>query len=177
MAELRGEFVRLRALRREDLPALQRWLDLPQVGLFVGHQQGPVGLADIERWFAQMVADESERAYAIENEAGNLIGYCVVKLTWEHREAHLGAICIDPAAQRQGYGTDALRSLVHFLFDELGVHRISTGTHAVNEPAIRLCEKIGFVREGTQRERWFHAGAWHDAALFGLLRTDFQSKA
>ena len=54
----------------------------------------------------------------------------------------------DPADTGQGYGSDALRALVGFGFDELRLERIGLDVYDFNERARRVYERVGFVHEG-----------------------------
>lgn len=69
----------------------------------------------------------------------------------------------------KGYGVEAIRSVAAFAFDALGLHRLSVRVLAFNHRAIRAYEKVGFRREGLERESAHVGGEWHDDVLMGLL--------
>jgi aminoglycoside 6'-N-acetyltransferase len=79
-------------------------------------------------------------------------------------------IFLSAARHRQGFGTDAIRTLAGFLFDERGHHRLSIDPAADNIAAIRAYEKVGFRRVGVMRqyERGLD-GTWHDGVLMDML--------
>lgn len=79
--------------------------------------------------------------------------------------------------QGKGVGTAALSLLLDFAFNELNLHRVSLKVLSFNERAIRLYEKLGFVREGAVRQDFYRAGAWHDIILMGMLKDEYQAKA
>jgi RimJ/RimL family protein N-acetyltransferase len=70
----------------------------------------------------------------------------------------------------QGFGAEAVATLITFAFERLGLRRIEADSDPRNAASIRLLEKLGFVREGYARERWEIEGELQDAVLFGLLR-------
>ena len=48
--------------------------------------------------------------------------------------------------------------------------RLELEVYVDNEPAIRLYERFGFVREGTMRQYAFRDGVYVDAYLMARLR-------
>lgn len=86
-------------------------------------------------------------------------------------------IAIGPQSVGQGYGLDATRVLLRYGFDELGLHKIELQVWAFNTRAIRAYEKAGFVTEGIRRAVAFHAGAFHDEVLMGILEEEFRSSS
>lgn len=72
----------------------------------------------------------------------------------------------------QGYMTAALRALVPFAFDTLGLHRIEAACLPSNEASMGLLIKCGFEREGYARRYLRINGAWQDHVLFALLAED-----
>ena len=77
-----------------------------------------------------------------------------------------------PEARGHGYGTQALRLLARYLFAHTTAHRLEATTEAGNVAARRMVEKAGFTQEGVMRETGWREGAWRDAVLYSLLRTD-----
>jgi RimJ/RimL family protein N-acetyltransferase len=74
------------------------------------------------------------------------------------------------SARGRGYATEAVSLLCGYLFAGYPVERISALTDVDNEPARRLLARAGFQCEGVMRRSSFRDGAWHDVALYGLLR-------
>jgi RimJ/RimL family protein N-acetyltransferase len=75
-------------------------------------------------------------------------------------------------ARGQGYGTQAQRLLVEYLFAHTQVNRITAETEVDNLAEQRSLEKAGFTREGTLRGSCFRAGKWRDMASYSILRAD-----
>ncbi|MEL7657044.1 MAG: GNAT family protein, partial [Bacillota bacterium] len=70
---------------------------------------------------------------------------------------------------------EALRLLLRYAFDELNLYRVQLTVFSYNPGAIRLYEKLGFVREGVFREAVHRDGARHDMILYGLLRREWEA--
>ncbi len=77
---------------------------------------------------------------------------------------------------QKGYGTDAMRVMFRYYFDELGYHRVWARVYAFNDRSIALHESFGFVREGALREAHYTGGRRHDVALFGMMAPEFRTK-
>jgi aminoglycoside 6'-N-acetyltransferase len=72
--------------------------------------------------------------------------------------------------QGQSLGTDAVRTLAHYLIHERGHHRLVIDPAADNAAAIRAYEKVGFRPVGVMRQyERLPGGEWHDGLLMDLL--------
>jgi aminoglycoside 6'-N-acetyltransferase len=76
---------------------------------------------------------------------------------------------------RQGYGTDAIRTLARALIDERGHHRLTIDPAADNLPAIAAYERVGFRRVGVMRDyERGPDGRWHDGLLMEMLADELR---
>ncbi len=83
-------------------------------------------------------------------------------------------IFVSPAVYGRGVGSDAMRTLLAWLIDVRGHHRLTVDPAALNARAIHVYEKLGFRRVGVLREYERVAdGSWRDALLMELLAADF----
>ena len=73
----------------------------------------------------------------------------------------------------QGYGTDAMRVILNYAFNELSLDRVSLNVFAYNSRAIRAYEKAGFKHEGCQREVLHRDGRRWDILYMGILRSEW----
>ncbi len=79
-------------------------------------------------------------------------------------------IFLTTASHGQGYGSDAVRTLARYLFDERGHHRLSIDPAVDNLAAITAYEAVGFRRVGVMRDyERGPDGTWHDGVLMDLL--------
>lgn len=76
------------------------------------------------------------------------------------------------AARGQGYGPEAIRLIVDYLFETTPATRIEGSTDIENVASQRALEKAGFTREGIARKAQFRAGELHDLVLYSRLRSD-----
>jgi len=89
-----------------------------------------------------------------------------------HRNTALGITIAAPYRGR-GYGSEAISWAVDWAFDIAGLHRVTLTATGFNIGAQRLYERLGFVKEGVQRESvWFNR-RWWDTVLYGMLESDW----
>lgn len=170
---IHGERVRLRAIEREDIPRFLKWLNDPGVRRYLGMYL-PLSRAQEEGWFEQHLKDEGSRVFAIETMEGEHIGNIGLHdINWKDRCADLGIFIGESDFWGQGYGTDAVRTLLSLAFEEMGLHRISLRVFDFNHRATRCYQKCGFRQEGCLREAHFTAGHYHDVLLMGILAREF----
>ena len=116
---------------------------------------------------------DGEYVYAIEVN-GVVIGL-VQFLEETEPDYHCASIDIflDQDWHGRGLGSEAIRSLARYLFDERGHHRITIDPAVANDKAVRSYESIGFKRVGVTRqsERGLD-GTWHDSLLMDLLKDE-----
>lgn len=91
------------------------------------------------------------------------------------REAFMGIQIGEREYWGKGYGTDALRVLLRYAFDELNLARVSLSVLEGNERAMRSYEKCGFKYEGRERQTWAYEGRRWDEVYMGLLREEWQA--
>ncbi|MBM6614870.1 GNAT family N-acetyltransferase [Desemzia sp. RIT804] len=133
---------------------------------------------NIENW-KQFEGDNDDNGrflFALkEKEEDTFIGWVSLSdVQFKNRGAELSIAILDEKNRHKGYGTDALNLMCKFGFYELGLHKIRLSVHSNNEGAIKLYEKIGFKKEGIDREGLFQDGKWLDVYYYGLLLNDWQ---
>jgi len=82
-------------------------------------------------------------------------------------------IFVGTAAQGRGVGPDAMRTLVAWLIEARGHHRLTVDPAADNARAIHVYEKLGFRRVGVlRRYERVEDGVWRDGLLMELVADD-----
>jgi RimJ/RimL family protein N-acetyltransferase len=75
----------------------------------------------------------------------------------------------------KGYARDALETYLRWLFNDIGIHRVTLECYSTNTRAIKFYEALGFQKEGILREAVLIDGTYHDIFSFGMLKTDLGS--
>jgi RimJ/RimL family protein N-acetyltransferase len=83
-------------------------------------------------------------------------------------------VALLPEHRGCGYGTQAQRLLVDFLFTTFDVHRVQSDTAIDNPAEQRALEKVGFVREGIVRDAEFRNDQYYDHILYSILRSEWK---
>lgn len=176
---LQGEKVRLRAYTKDDLPLVRAYLNEIEVGQMLrGGILFPFRPEDEEKWYEALDANsEKEYGFAIETkDDGTYLGGCGVHaIDAKNRVATVG-IFLGKEHLEQGYGTDALRVLVDFCFNEVNLNKVRLNVFSFNKRAIRCYEKVGFKREGVLRQEIYRGGEYHDTLVMGILRGEWQER-
>ncbi len=173
---LYGTMTRLRALEREDIPRFVKWFNDPEVREHLAMYR-PLSLAQEEKWFERHAEwNPAEQIFAIETLEGVHIGNVGLhKLDWKDRHTELGIVIGEKKYWDQGYGTDAILTLLAYAFETLNLHRVFLRVDADNLRGVRCYEKCGFQREGTLREIVFRDGGYRDQYLMSILCSEWEA--
>ncbi|HKM43182.1 MAG TPA: GNAT family protein [Limnochordia bacterium] len=174
-----GEKVRLRAYRMEDAPKAQAYINEPEIKRLLGGAPFPLTLTDEEKFIATISAQNSNTySFAIETLTdSHYIGGCGLnRLDWKNRVSEIGIFIGDKSYWNQGYGTDALQVLLHFVFEQLNMNKVSLQVLSFNERAQKVYHRLGFQVEGRLRQERYADGAYHDMIAMGLLREEYEEK-
>jgi RimJ/RimL family protein N-acetyltransferase len=171
----RGEKIVLRAITSADAESCARWMnDRETVINSSGGGRMPISV-------------EEERDYLMRNSYctfgiqrvsdGELIGTCsFFDVNHQARSCKIGILIGDRENRGRGYGADAMKTLLHFLFIDRNMHRVALEVFEYNEPAVALYEKLGFVRECTYRQQVYAMGRYWDEYGYSMLRREYEGK-
>ena len=170
--------VRLRHLRPSDLPVFSAYRADPLVCRFQGFD--PFSQAQAVDFIAEHAvaaipaAPGSWVQLAIARLADDeLLGDCALHLyAHEPRVAEVG-ITLAPRWQGQGLAHEALRELLRFCFEALGLHRVVALVDPRNQPCVALLERAGLRREGHFWQNGWYKGEWCDEYQYALLASEW----
>ena len=128
-------------------------------------------LADLQ----SMEGPEDQEWYMIGVERdGVLIGDLALHLSFGARIAEIG-YTFDKTHWGHGYATEAVEALVGYLFEEVGVSRVSAMLHPDNLASAMLVERLGFDFEGHTKLSFWIGDENSDDWIFGLTRTQWEA--
>jgi RimJ/RimL family protein N-acetyltransferase len=154
---------RAAVLRTIRDPLVRRWLDMPP----------DPGDADFDRLRLRVEEgwrDGDRFDYTVAAVSDDVAAGAVIA-SRRHRENYEIAYLADGAARGRGLMSRAVRLVCAALF-EAGVGRLELRTHPENVESQRLAARVGFLREGVERQSiWLH-GRREDAIVWSLLPDD-----
>lgn len=171
-----GEKVRLREYRKEDIAVRLRYInDAEVLNLLVSDIPYPITQNEEEKWFESITALGDTYKFAIETlEDNQFIGGCSINnVDWKNSVATVGIFIGKKDCWGKGYGTDAMRTLISFIFMEMNINKIKLTCYSFNDRAIKSYEKCGFSIEGILKQEMYKNGSYHDKIIMGILREKF----
>ncbi|MGF2623745.1 GNAT family N-acetyltransferase [Bacillus cereus] len=76
---------------------------------------------------------------------------------------------------RKGYGTEAIKVGLSFVFEQLKLNRLQLEVFSHNSRGIRAYEKVGFVKEGTLHQSLYYNEAYSDEIIMAILKSDYKN--
>lgn len=167
-----GEKIRLTAIQAEDLPFYRKWNSESEFGRH--YNSSPIreiSEKQADDWFHE--SSERDFRFAIRPiENDTFFGVCAIEdIEWPHRVGWL-SIALGSDYQGSGCGTEAMRLLLNYGWNELNLHRLQLTVFDYNKSAIAMYEKLGFQKEGVYREFLQRDGKRHDMYLYGILASE-----
>lgn len=173
---LESDRLRLRQLGAGDVSALFEIFSDPEVMKFWSSEP----LTDLAAARALLQEIDAGRAegslfqWGIALKEGDQVVGTTSLASWDraHRRAELG-FALRRDCWGRGHGTEAVKRIVAFAFEELDLHRLEADVDPRNEASIRILKRLGFTEEGLLRERYLLGGETQDALFLGLLRSEW----
>jgi RimJ/RimL family protein N-acetyltransferase len=171
---IEGRLVRLRAVEPED------WELLRRIAEETRREGGPADLptsAQLARAVATDLAAaraDDDRTFVVETASGVAAGVASVEHSDRRHGVFRYGIGILADYRRRGYGSDAVRTLLRFYFDQLGYGRAEAEVLEENEASVRLHESLRFRLEGRRRAAVLVDGVRHDLLLYGILADEHE---
>ena len=106
--------------------------------------------------FASKIADLQNRGrYIVAEDDGKAVGHAVLEPMALERLAHVYrlTIVVHPGLLRRGIGAAMMKDLIDWAAGNPSVGKIELNVRAVNEGAVDLYRKFGFVEEGRFKNR------------------------
>ena len=173
--KLQSDRIYLGTLEKEDCAKL--WVDFeydfsnPTEIHNIGHSK-----LKAESWYEQIQKDQGERSVrlGIFLTKGEVIGDVALQnIDWKNRSCSLGIGIASLANRKKGYGTEAIKFILEYGFNHLGLEKITANTLEPNIGAQKSLLRCGFKLEGTERSAEYFAGKRFDKLHFGILSSEF----
>ncbi|MCI9508170.1 MAG: GNAT family N-acetyltransferase [Angelakisella sp.] len=163
----------LRPFAEEDAAAMFRnWASDKAVTKFLSwptHRSIADSQDILEEWTGQYLEDTFYSWAIVLKELGEPIGsISVVKRDDDIGMVHIG-YCIGQRWWHQGFTSEAMKRVMDFFFDEVGVNRVESQHDPRNPHSGGVMKKCGMTCEGTLRQCYRNNQGICDASYYALL--------
>lgn len=138
-------------------------------------------ISDVDQaaWYERQAKDPAIKMYSVRLKsgagAGELVGVAgLTSIDWVNRRAEF-SLYVAPDRWRHGIARGALSILLSHAFLNLGFEQVWGEAFAGN-PALTLFAELGFHADGIRRGWYFKDGAYHDAHLISITRSEWYGR-
>ncbi len=176
----RGKKVYLRPLEEGDLHRLYRWINDPEISIFLD-QTFPLPLVYEAEFLKQAMtrpAFPRDIIFAIcLNEDNRHIGVMGLhNIRYDHGTAGTGSFIGEKDLWGQGYGFDAKMILLDFAFNTLRLRKICAGAKAFNQRSLGFNAKCGYYTEGLRRGQFLVNGEFVDEVITAVTPAQWEER-
>ncbi len=177
MPELFTGRLKLRPFSMEDAPEVTKLCGEWAIAETTANIPHPYDQSMAEAWIAShkdaWEAGEAVTFAITESDEGRLLGAIGIQVNKTNLLGEIGYWIGKPYWNR-GYATQAAKAVISFGFEHLGLNRIQARHMTKNPASGRVLEKAGMKPEGVLRQSIYRWGSFEDAAMFAVLRAEFQ---
>ena len=110
----------------------------------------------------------------IDHVSRRMIGTCgFTKIDTANNSAEIGYV-LNPDFHRRGFGSEAVRRILKFGFEELNLNRIEARFMQGNEASLALMRSVGMTFEGYMRDLLFVKGSYRTVGVSSILRSEYE---
>lgn len=177
---LKGKKVELRTVDPQKAKLVNEWFNDPHITKNLNWGIIPMSV-EASRQFAERnqrptSTDRVFSIHALDLPEGTetYIGHIGLhRIDWQNRVAELGIVIGKREHLSNGYGSDAIQTLLQFAFMEMNLNRVFLHHFAFNERGHHAYLKAGFKEEGRMRQQIFRNGKYWDVIFMGILKEEF----
>lgn len=170
---LKNKKVILESVNHCDIKKFQAWRNNPELRKYF-REYREISDDMQEAWFSKISQDKNQINFSIkEKGTKKLIGHCgLYYISWTNRTAEFGIYIGDFEYRGKGFGSDALRMLCKYGFEELNLNRIWCEVYS-NNKSLDMYRHIGFKDEGVLRQTYYSSGKYWDSYILSMLKNEY----
>jgi len=171
---LSSEILYLRPIDLDDTDNILKWRNNPEIrrNLFSSE---PVTKEKHLQWLRKLRESTDRKEFIIIRKDGRIpIGTVgLSNIDYQNQKAELGIMIGETAEWGKGFGAEACRLILRFAFEDMKLNKVYLKVFKRNAPAVRIYEKLGFIKEGLLREEIKKDGEYCDIFYMAILKKDW----
>ncbi len=171
---LKGKKILLRAIEKEDIEFLRTMINDETMERQVGGWSFPISKYEQDKWFESQINNTDSIRCIIELEGSPIGLETLTDIDWKNRKACHGIKLYNEKIRGKGYGTDTLKTIMKYAFEELQLNKLYTTILEHNEVSIKLHKKCGWEIEGTLKESVFKNNRYIDEVQIAILKKQYE---
>ena len=169
-----GKNIILRAIEERDCEFLRKMINDPETEKDVVGWSFPVSSAEQMTWFNNNCHSKNDIRLIIEHNEVAIGLVSITNIDWKNRKAENGIKLFGNNIKGKGFGTETIRLIMKYAFEELQLNRLYSTILFTNIPSQKLYKKCGWKIEGTLRKSVFKNNKYIDELQVGVLKADYE---
>ena len=167
-----GKNIYLSPISENDREYYYLWMNDPSITDNIGRSDAITTEQSNKKWFEEAMQAKKIVFTIISNDKP--IGCCGINdINYTHRTCEIYIYIGDLSERGKGYGKEAIRLLMQFIFGSLNMNSIMLRVFSFNKRAISLYRKVGFREIGRRRSGYYLGGKYYDIVFMDLLKTEY----
>lgn len=173
---LESERIYLRPLCELDAPIMLKNTIDEEIRYMTGTNSN-FSLEQIKSHIENIKNDASRYDFAIcLKDTDEMIGeLSIFDIDEENKKAGFRISMASISLTGKGYGTEAIKIILSFVFEQLQLNRLQLEVFSHNLRGIRAYEKVGFIKEGVLRQSLHYNDIYSDEIIMAILKCDYKS--
>lgn len=172
---IEGKEINLRAMELEDMSCFWDMLNDQAVSSMVVGWSFPVSKEEQNEWYHRAIHDVKNKRFTIsQKETNQAIGMVTLSnIDWQNRSATHGIKLHPTCPKGKGIGTDAVKTLMKYAFEEVNLNRLDGSWMEDNIASEKLYIKCGWQIEGVKKNAIYREGIYHNLKIAGITKEDY----
>ncbi len=174
-AFLIGNTVYLRAIEKEDLQLLKKWICDEKVTHYLETGARPPSTELLNEEYEQGLKTQKDVSFLLISKKKDIpIGWGgLYNIDWIKRSSELRFFIGETKFWKMTAALESEKLLLQYAFEKLNLHKVIGGANVENKGSWKVMERVGFVKEGVFRDAVYRNGKYYDAYMYSILRSEY----